>query len=318
MTEDVDRAAAAYAPDLTLPLFYLGTHRPGWLWDATLNVPLMVSDRWLREYAALHPATVPEWALDSGAFTELSGHAAWTTDARTYCERVARYDQEIGGLAWAGPQDWMCEPEIIRGGRVSPTVVAPGTGLSVAEHQRRTVASYLELTGMWPQFSDAEAPFIPVLQGYAPGDYEACHALYEAAGVDLAAVPLTGIGSVCRRSSAAEIRDVVSVVGGMSLVSHWFGVKLAGVRLAGLRTGAEVTPSGLLECGPGSLDSLAWSMDARYGERLPDCTHKAAKCGGCREYALRYREKVLEALLAARDPGPGLAAGWRQGALFAA
>jgi hypothetical protein len=306
--------SAVYVPDLSLPLFYLGTHRPGWLWDGSVDVPLMVSDRWLREYAALHPATVHEWSLDSGAFSELSAYGAWTVSPREYCERVARYDREIGGLAWAGPQDWMCEPEIIRGGRVSPTVIAPGTGLSVAEHQRRTVASYLELTAMWPQFSDTEAPFVPVLQGYAPGDYEVCRELYEAAGVDLGTMPLVGVGSVCRRSSAAEICDIVSVVADMSLNSHWFGVKLAGVRLAGLRTGTEITPSGLVECGPASLDSLAWSMDARYGERLPGCTHKAAKCGGCREYAAQYRGKVLDALRSARDVGET----WRQDGLFAA
>jgi hypothetical protein len=41
---------------------------------------------------------------------------------------VARYDAEIGGLHWA-PQDWMCEPEVIRGS--GPGRFA-GTCLSVA------------------------------------------------------------------------------------------------------------------------------------------------------------------------------------------
>jgi len=305
---------APYAPDLALPLFYLGTHRPGWLWDGSVDVPLMVSDRCLREYASLRPATVPEWALDSGGFTELSIYGTWTTGPREYCERVARYDREIGGLAWAATQDWMCEDEIIRGGRVSPATVAPGTGLSEEEHQRRSVESYVTLDGLWPQYSDAQSPFIPSLQARTPRGYERCRAMYEAAGVDLGKLPLVGVGSVCRRSSAAEIRDVVSVIGDMSLVSHWFGVKLAGVRLAGLRTGAEVTPSGLLECGPASLDSLAWSLDARYGERLPECTHRAAKCGGCRAYAARYRERVVGALRSARDSGEG----WERDAPLAA
>jgi hypothetical protein len=81
-------------------------------------------------------------------------------------------------------------------------------------------------------------------------------------------------------------------------------MELSGVRLAGLRTGAELTPAGLLECGPGSLDSLAWSYDAWRGERLEGCTHRAPKCVSCREYASRWREKVLGALRAARDAGP--------------
>lgn len=290
-----------YVPDLSLPLFYTGTHRPGWLWDGTVDFPLMVSDRTLREHATLRPATVPEWAIDSGGFTELSAYGRWTQTPREYVERVARYDREIGNLAWAAPQDMMCEDGIIYGGRVSPTVVAPGTGLSVRAHQDLTVANYVELLDLWPQYSDEECPFIPVLQASDPDGYETCHGLYERAGVNLAECFLVGVGSVCRRSSSAEVRDVVSVVGAMSLVSHWFGVKLAGVRLAGLRTGEEVVAGDLFECGPASLDSLAWSMDARFGERLPGCTHKSAKCGGCRAYAGAYREKVVAALREARD-----------------
>ena len=198
----------------------------------------------------------------------------------------------------------MCECEVIYGGRVSPTVVAPGTGLSEDEHQHRTVESYNALNEMWPQYSDAESPFIPVLQASRPAGYEKCRALYEAAGVDLANVPLVGVGSVCRRSSAREIRDIARVTGDMSLVSHWFGVKLSGIRLAALRTGEELTPAGLLECGPGSLDSLAWSYAAWRDRRLEGCTHRAPKCVSCREYAGRWREKVLDALRAARDAGP--------------
>ena len=32
-----------YVPDLSLPQFYLGTHRPAWLWDGTMTVPLAVA-----------------------------------------------------------------------------------------------------------------------------------------------------------------------------------------------------------------------------------------------------------------------------------
>jgi hypothetical protein len=38
-----------------------------------------------------------------------------------------------------------------------------GTGLTIAEHQRRTTANYVELRGRWP--------FIPVLQGSTADDY---------------------------------------------------------------------------------------------------------------------------------------------------
>jgi hypothetical protein len=33
--------------------------------------------------------------------------------ADEYAGLVARYAEEIGGMDWAAPQDWMCEPWII-------------------------------------------------------------------------------------------------------------------------------------------------------------------------------------------------------------
>src|SRR5436309_107712 len=44
-----------------------------------------------------------------------------------------------------------------------------------------------------------ELPITPVLQGQSISDYSRCADLYERHGVDLAALPLVGVGSVCRR-----------------------------------------------------------------------------------------------------------------------
>jgi hypothetical protein len=93
----------------------------------------------------------------------------------------------------------MCEPAVISGGRFGGLRFA-GTGLSVAEHQARTVANYLQLRTLVP-----DLPFIPVLQGWdRPTTCGVCE-LYTAAGVDLTAAPLVGLGSVCRRQSTTEI-----------------------------------------------------------------------------------------------------------------
>jgi len=48
-------------------------------------------------------------------------------------------------------------------------------GLTVAEHQARTVANYLELHSLAP-----ELPFVPVLQGWSLDDCHRCVELYEA------------------------------------------------------------------------------------------------------------------------------------------
>jgi hypothetical protein len=195
----------------------------------------------------------------------------------------------IGGLSWAAPQDWMCEPIVISGGRAGRLRFA-GTGLTVAEHQRRTVASYLELRGIAP-----DLPFIPVLQGYTCGEYQRCADLYAAAGIDLAAEPLVGLGSVCRRQATAEARQIITALHARGITRlHGFGVKILGLARYGH----------LLA----SADSLAWSEDARRrGHPMPGCPpHRPgcpprcrahhANCANCLRYALHWRAaKILAA-----------------------
>ena len=180
--------------------FFLGTHQPGWLSHA--RVPLFVCDRRLRDRKTLPRAAAP-WALDSGGFTELRDYGRWTVTPREYIARVRRYRDEIGQLQWAASQDWMCEQVVISGGRLGPQRFA-GTHLSVTEHQRRTVANLTQLREMAPGL-----PFIPVLQGYTLTDYQRCADLYEAAGIDLSAEPLVGLGSVCFPRSWRLLQVVV-------------------------------------------------------------------------------------------------------------
>lgn len=267
------------------PRCYLGTHQPHWLWDPAADFPLFVSHRTLSRYKTLRWSTCG-WALDSGGFTELSTFGRWLTTPRAYAEAVAQYAREIGRLEWAAPQDWMCEPQIIHGGRGFP-----GTHLSVAEHQARTVANYIELRDLWPQFSDDPCPFRPVLQGFEPREYLACADRYAREGVDLAALPLVGLGSVCRRQGTAAIGTLVEDLAPLRL--HGFGVKTLGL----LAYGHLLT----------SADSLAWSYAARRTPPLAGHTHK--NCANCLVYAAQWRARLLEALAAAGRRG-------HQGALF--
>ena len=246
--------------------FFLGTHRPHWL--ANTTVPLFVSDRTLRAYKTL-PRARGSWALDSGGFTELSQHGTWATgpSARVYADRVRRYRDEISGLVWAAPQDWMCEP-----------FITDRTGLTVTEHQHRTFANFLELRTIAP-----ELPFAPVLQGWTKDDYLTCARMYDEAGVDLAAEPTVGIGSVCRREGTNEAADIIAAV----------RVAVPGIRLHGF----GIKTSGLGKYGSmlASSDSMAWSFAARRQPALPGCTgHK--NCANCPRFAFQWRERVLAAL----------------------
>ncbi|GII20842.1 deazapurine DNA modification protein DpdA family protein [Planosporangium mesophilum] len=261
------------------PLFMLGTHQPGWLAKpevAAAQVALFVSDRRLRVYKRLPVAAAP-WACDSGGFTELQTCGRWTVTPAAYVARLRRYRDEIGNLMWAAPQDWMCEPIVINGGRVGPVVFA-GTRLSVAEHQRRTVANFAQLRDLAP-----ELPVIPVVQGFTRDDYLRCVDLYwTLARVDLTAAPLVGLGSVCRRQGTAEAGRIIAALHTAGVTRlHGFGFKILG--LTG--HGSRLT----------SADSMAWSVDARRrGRPLPGCTAHA-NCANCLRFALLWRTNVLTA-----------------------
>ncbi len=244
--------------------FFLGTHQPGWL--ARARVPLFVSDRRLRRYRRL-PVAATVWALDSGGFTELATFGTWShgpTPAQ-YVAHVRRYVDHVGRLAWAAPQDWMCEPWVVR-----------RTGLSVAEHLRRTVDNYLRLRDLAP-----DLPFIPVVQGWQISDYLHCVDLYTAAGVDLTAAPVVGLGSVCRRQATGEAEAIVTELRAAGVARlHGFGIKILGLS----RYGHRLT----------SADSMAWSVAARHRRPLPGCTHTT--CANCYRFALAWRTDLLATL----------------------
>jgi hypothetical protein len=208
----------------------------------------------------------------------------------------------------------VCEPEVIRGGIIAGRRV-PGTGLSVAEHQRRSIASFAECTALWDEHSDAESPFVPVLQGYSPGSYQEHKAMYDDAGITLTDYPLVGVGSVCRRSSTSAITDIARAIDEMRAELppvHWFGVALDGIRRARLTYGGVKADGEWWEAGTGSLDSASWSYDARRGDRLPGCTHvspatrEPSSCTNCPVYAAVWRQRVINTLYAVYDAGQRL------------
>lgn len=212
------------------------------------------------------PRAVCDWALDSGGFSELSLYGEWRTGIEAFIAQVRRCRDGIGRLQWAAPMDWMCEP-----------VMLERTRLTVAEHQRRTTENYLELRQRAP-----ELPFIPVLQGWQPDDYQRHVDQYDRAGVDLAALPVVGLGTVCRRQHTREAEEIVRGLAGLRL--HGFGFKMTGLARAA---------DSLV-----SADSLAWSYNARMNPPLPGCRHK--NCANCPRWALAWRTRLLAQIERAR------------------
>lgn len=238
--------------------FYLGTHEVNWL-SAGVG-PLLVSHRRLASRTKL-PRAVTRWALDSGGFTEIALHGRWVTETPEYVEATRRYAAQIGMPDWIAPMDWMCEPTMIA-----------RTNLSVSEHQRRTVANFLELRASAP-----ELPYIPVIQGWTRADYEQCVTLYEREGVNLSREPRVGVGSICRRQGTDEVAEILWSMADIGLRIHGFGIKTRGIAKA----------AGALA----SADSMAWSYRARRDAPLAGCRHQ--RCSNCIEYAERWRARLL-------------------------
>lgn len=298
-----------------LQRYYLGTD-PGWLWSPPEGLPpatglFVQHGRLSRRGRLANPRPFPRaevgWALDSGGFTQLDRHGRYTFSPAEYVTAVRRYDREIGQLEWAAPMDWMCEAAQLA-----------KTGLTVAEHQRRTVANFVELRDRWWDAEDTAdsarldlpgyrnvrsselCPFMPVLQGDDLPAYLQCVDMYEAAGVRLAEHPLVGVGSVCRRSNTREGIDLfrglayelgrrypgrVDPQGGVwpgSLALHAFGVTT--FALPGLPTCVE------------SADSRAWCMAGMLRGRR--CQHEGSRVRweqNCPRYAVEWLQRALHA-----------------------
>lgn len=257
--------------------FYLGCPNPAWM-ARIIDVPLFVSNTRLKGRKSL-PRATGIWSLDSGGFTELQRHGQWTVGTDEYIQAVRRYQGEIGGLQWCAPMDWMCEPIIINGGYANGQHFV-GTHLSVEEHQRRTVANYLDLRNKAP-----DLPIIPVLQGWECDDYLRCVEMYIAAGVNVMAEPLVGLGTVCRRQGTKEAVEIIGTLAGLGINLHGFGFKLTGLKKA-----AHMLVS---------ADSMSWSY---AGRRTPDPTGRCKNLANSMEFALEWHERVL-GIIGVASPG---------------
>lgn len=208
---------------------YVGLHQPS---DAKHFDRAFISVN--RILTRLMNIGAAEWIMDSGAFTEISKYGCYRATVRQYADQVNRWARISNGLVAAVAQDWMCEPFIIK-----------KTGLSVAEHQRLTIERYDDLLAL------ADAPIMPVLQGFTVGEY-LTH--LDAYGARLDDGAYVGVGSVCKRNvNIGEIEIILLAIkrARPDLRLHGFGLKTTALSSALVRDALY------------SADSMAWSFAAR-------------------------------------------------------
>lgn len=209
--------------------FFVGLHHPA---DAQHFERAFVSINAIRDRKSDFP--VNDWILDSGAFTEISQHGRYRHDPSEYAEQINRW-AKCGNMLAAVSQDWMCEPWIIA-----------KTGLSVMEHQIRTIHRYVALLACTPHY------IMPVIQGYTVPDYLRHIAMYRGL---LKFGAWVGVGSICKRNGAPlQIQHILQSILRVrpDLRLHTFGLKTTAFSN---RTIRAVASTG---------DSMAWSSAARH------------------------------------------------------
>lgn len=250
--------------------FYLGTHVLSHM--EKTDVPLFISFRQLRKRKKKPFKQLGKIAVDSGGFTELSMFGKWTIDEKEYVNELHRL-MELGlEIEWCAPMDWMVEDFILE-----------KTGLSLLEHQEKTVSNLIKLRSMTDKIH-----FIPVLQGQTLDDYFRHFEMYDLANIDLRNEKIVGVGSVCRRQKTDEIGNIMKSLSKKGINIHGFGVKSGGIE----KYGEWIKSS----------DSLAWSYGARFSKKRCAKCDKMEKptsknCANCLEYALEWRQSILDKLL---------------------
>lgn len=184
------------------------------------------------------PVPSSDWILDSGAFREIEQYGGYRHEPADYAAEVNRLAAINPGLHVAVSQDWMCEPFMLA-----------KTGLTVADHQRLTIERYDALRPL------VDVTLMPVLQGYALGDYLDHIDQY---GDRLKPGMLVGVGSVCKRN--VDMRTIEAILSAIKrkrpdLRLHGFGIKITALG------------SGVVRDCLHSADSMAWSFAARYEGR---------------------------------------------------
>jgi queuine/archaeosine tRNA-ribosyltransferase len=172
--------------------------------------------------------------IDSGGYSFMKGKGEYETDDEAYVAFLENTQPELFAL-----RDYPCEPEIL-----------DEHSRTVADHQRMTTERHRSLLGM---IDDCDGQPVAVLQGWETDDYLRHLETYKQEGL---LTGYLGIGSVCRRNSEQEIRDIILSVAaalpdGHDL--HAFGVKSSVLQFSKVREALS------------SADSQSYEMQAQWG-----------------------------------------------------
>jgi len=208
--------------------------------------------------------------IDSGGYSFVKGKGEYGTGDAEYLDFVEEHTPDLYAL-----RDYPCEPDVLN-----------EHGRTVRDHQRRTTERHVSLLC---ELQDREIGGQPlaVVQGWKCADY--LDHIDEIREHD-ALTDYVGIGSVCRRNQAAEIRRIILAVRGAlseEIDLHAFGVKGSVLRYPDVRRALA------------SADSQSYEMQAQWG--VLDDLDAGSKTW--RDSALEYlkQKRRIRTILAEKD-----------------
>lgn len=263
--------------------------------DMPADIPYMLpaSSWWRKKFPAPKLAPGLRVAADCGGFVMTRKHGGYPFTPWTYDDWLS----DIPGLEWAAMFDYCCEDELRQDPAYwhAPVKARQSWTNSLAAHFLENFGhrpwAWVPTVQGWEtddykRHAEALAPLVAEFQrwyatftdyDYAPegsDDTEAWQDFERRAGA--AAAFRVGIGTLCRRASQDQIRDIVeavtSVLGPVPL--HLWGVKLS-------RLSAHDLPSNVVSC-----DSAAWN--GRIGDNIENVNAEQRRLGMTqRQYGYR-------------------------------
>jgi hypothetical protein len=194
-------------------------------------------------FRSIRPPAHESLYLDSGGYAFFHRHGDYPYTLDQYAALAVAY-----GADFVSTMDYPCEVGVKRPERLRTNV----------DRIRRTVENASTAMERFPKL-----PWVPVVQGFAPQEYEASADLIVDAGLER---PVMAIGTLCARKSADEawaiIRTVARKLPGVKL--HGFGIDMRFLRDRRIRSTLW------------SADTSAWKFNPPSGRMFPRNDEKAA------------------------------------------
>jgi len=199
--------------------------------------------------------------IDSGGFYSSMRSGKYTKPDREYLEFIEKVQPEFFAL-----RDYPCEPQLLK-----------KHDLTAKQNIQRTVDNHIVLMDLLSEYQIISQP-VPVIQGWQKEDYLNCIDAFNDAGL---LSDYMAIGSVCRRTTISNIREIVVAI--RDAISSWTKLHGFGVKLTAL---SDLAIWNALY----SVDSGAWDYTARWKKLRGDISIPDASL----DAALNYIKKVKQ------------------------